>query len=374
MKILIIGSGLSGISIARLLKDKGHDVSLIEKKNRIGGLCITDINEDGLMYEPFGARTFHSNNQKVISFVKRFDNFNGYTHRKGMILNGKLFPFPITKETINDFEDKDKIFEELKNRPKQVDNTNFETACISIFGKTLYNYFIRNYTEKMWGIDPKELTAEWAPKRLELREDDKEGLFKNQWQGLPKKGYSAWLEKMIEGIDVKLNTTEFTADDYDVVVSTKPIDEIWSYWFGKLQYRSLKFDYKKDELWENDNYGTINLPQHKKYIRKCNFKVLHKQESEHNLIQYQESIESSDIHVPMYPVSTKDNELLFNRYLKGTCKMKNMCPLGRLGLFKYLDMDKAIEVSMGMVDIIENYLYLDSEQRYRLIQKIRECY
>lgn len=374
MKILIVGAGLSGCSLARLLKNKGHNVSVIEKQNRIGGLCVTEVNEDGLKYEPFGARTFHSKNPRIVNFISGFDEFNGYAHRKGMIINEKLFPFPITRETISNFKEEKLIADELKNRPGEIDQTNFETACISIFGKTLYGYFIENYTRKMWGIDPEQLTAEWAPKRLELRKDDTEGLFYNQWQGLPRKGYTALLSKMIEGIPLRLNTSSFSDNDYDVVVSSAPIDESMGLKFGRLTYRSLRFDYARNEFWEKDDYGTINLPQHQKYIRKCNFKILHKQESRHNFIQFQEPVAADNGQVPMYPVNTKVSEAIFDKYLKDACKTKNICPLGRLGLFKYLDMDKAVETAFDMVTVVENYLTLNHQDRYQKIKSVRESY
>lgn len=373
-KFLVVGGGLAGCSVARILKDRGHNVSIIEKRDEIGGLCKTQINKYGLMYEPFGAHTFHTKNQKIIDFVQRFDGFNSYEHRKGMIINDKLFPFPITKEAINNLETKDEIFEELNNRPKEINKINFETACISIFGKILYKLFIENYTIKMWGIKPKELTAEWVPKRLEIRNDDVNGLFAEQWQGLPTRGYSVWLERMIEGISCKLNTKWFKSKSYDLVIYSGQIDELINFKFGRLKYRSLKFIYRNNEYWENDNYGTINLPQHEKYIRKCNFKLLHKQISKHNLIQYQIPINCSSKDIPMYPINTNDNNELFNKYLMEICKMDNICPIGRLGLYKYLDMDKAIEVSFDMVNLIENYLNLNYIERYNEINKIRNRY
>jgi UDP-galactopyranose mutase len=374
MKILIVGSGLSGSSLARLLKDNGHDVSIIEKQNRIGGLCITEVNEDGLKYEPFGGRTFHSKNPRIINFITQFDDFNGYVHRKGMIIEGKLFPFPITKKSISNFQEKDKILKELKQRPDKMDQANFETACLSLFGKTLYDYFVRNYTAKMWGTDPKDLTAEWAPKRLELRENDADELFGNQWQGLPRNGYSFLLEKMIDGIPLRLNDSGPIEEIYDVVVTSAPIDETMNFIFGKLQYRSLKFYYKENEFWEKEDYGSINLPQHPKYIRKCNFKVLHREESKRNFIQYQEPIAAKNGEIPMYPINTKENNKIFEKYLNAICKSKNICPLGRLGLFKYLDMDKAVEVAFDMVEVVQNYLSLSDQERYQKIREIRERY
>lgn len=374
MKILIIGAGLSGCSMARLLKNKGHDVSLIEKEDHVGGLCITKTTEDGMKYEPFGARTFHTNNPRIKEFITQFDDFNGYVHRKGMVINNRLFPFPISIKAIANFKEKNQIIQELKNRPKTIDKTNFETVAISIFGKTLYSYFIENYTLKMWGIDPKNLTADWAYMRLELRGNGQNELFQRQWQGLPKKGYSLLLQKMIEGIPIALNTTSYNPNEYDVVVSSQPIDQAMNFKFGKLQYRGMKFDYQEDEPWEKDNYGTINLPQHPAYIRKCNFKILHKQESERNWIQYQEPVAADEKNVPMYPINTKETNNLFDRYLKEVCMTKNICPIGRLGLFKYLDMDKAVEVAFDSVKLIENYLKMDLSERYGKIKDIREKY
>lgn len=369
MRILVVGAGLSGATIARLLTDAGYSVSMIEKKGFPGGLCITRVNRDGLKYEPFGARTFHTNKEHVKEFVTRFDKFNGYTHYKGVIIDSMLFPFPMTKEALNDLPDNDQILEELANRPKAVDKTNFETAAISIVGKTLYRYFIENYSKKMWGCEPRDLTADWAPKRLEFREDGRTECFLNQWQGLPVNGYSYLIKKMIDEIPVKYRTSHYNQNDYDLVISTAPIDLLFEYKYGRLQYRSMRYTYVRDEHWEKDTYGTINLPQHPKYIRKCNFKVLYKADSPHNWIQYQEPLAADDKLMPMYPVNTKENDAIFDQYLKEICAT-NICPLGRLGLFKYLDMDKAVLHAFEMLPVVVEYLSLNPEARYQKIKEI----
>ncbi|MFX1295160.1 MAG: UDP-galactopyranose mutase [Promethearchaeota archaeon] len=374
MRILVVGTGISGCSIARLLKERNHDISLIEKQGNIGGLCITKISPNGLKYEPYGARIFHTKNSKLIEFITRFEEFNGYIHRRGLLINRKLFPLPLTKESLNQFEEKEQIIQELNNRPTVIDRTNYETACISIFGKTLYNYFIKNYTKKMWDVEPKNLTADWVSTRLEFRETNDNRYFKDEWQGLPKMGYTQLLNKIINYISVKLNTSEFDSEDYDMVVSSAPLDEIMQFKFGKLKYRSIRFDYLEDTSWEKNDIGTINLPQHPKYIRKCNFKIMHKQISMHNWIQFQEPIASDKNNVPMYPISTEENEKLCDKYLKAICSTNNICPIGRLGLYKYLDMDKAIEVAFNMVLLIENYLKLTPMERYLKIKEIRDRY
>jgi len=373
MKVLIVGTGLSGCTLARLLKDKGHDVSMIEKENHIGGLCITRLNEDGLMYEPFGARTFHTGSEAVWKFVQRFDKFNGYTHKKGMIINDKLYPFPLSLDSMNRFHNRELILEELNNRPSEIDRTNFETACLSIFGKTLYEYFIKNYSEKMWGMDPRDLTAEWAPKRLELRFDNDESLFRNQWQGLPVHGYTHFLGQMIKDVPVLLQETRYDSSEFDVVANTAPLDELFDFKYGKLRYRSIRFVYEKNERWENMEYGTVNLPQHKRYFRKCNFNILHKQSSRSNFIQYQEATEADGSENPaMYPVNTIRYNKMFDLYLRDICSSANLCPLGRLGLYKYLDMDKAVECSTLLLPLVEKYPSLSPEERYIRITAIRE--
>lgn len=372
MRVLIVGTGLSGCTLARLLKDRGHDVLMIEKERHIGGLCITRVNDDGVKYEPFGARTFHTSKESLWQYVLKFDEFNGYTHRKGMIIDDQLFPFPLTFDSLDRFEKRDRILEELNNRPSEVDYTNFETACISIFGKTLYGYFIKNYSEKMWGMEPRRLTAEWAPKRLELRSDSEDSLFRNQWQGLPVHGYTYFLEQMIKDVPVLVNETSYNSDDFDVVATSAPLDEMLHFRYGRLHYRSISFSYEKSASWENGLYGTVNLPQHGTYFRKCNFNILHRQPSHYNYIQYQQAVEADCSDNPaMYPVNTERHNMIFDRYLRDICGSKNICPLGRLGLYKYLDMDKAVECSMALLPLVEAYTILSPSERYRHIDRIR---
>jgi UDP-galactopyranose mutase len=373
MRILVLGAGLSGCTAARLLKDEGYSVALIEKESHIGGLCLTRVNDDGVKYEPFGARTFHTAHAVIRDFITRFDDFNGYTHRKGMILNDRLSPFPITRAAIDRLPERDRILSELSSRPAAVDRANFETATVSIFGRTLYQYFIENYTAKMWGCPPCALTADWAPKRLEFREDCDDALFKNQWQGLPVHGYTYLLERMIADIPVTLSTTAVEPQAWDLVLTSAPIDRFLNYEHGRLEYRSLTFDYVTGEAWEKDDYGTINLPQHARYIRKCNFNILHRQNGAPAFIQYQEPVSVDDVHVPMYPVNTPKNQALFGKYLRQICRT-NMMPIGRLGLFRYLDMDKAVEHVLDMLPLVRDYLGLQPQERVRQIEKLLENY
>lgn len=378
MRVLIVGAGITGCTVARSLGDKGHDIEIFEKRNTIGGLCETIISPNGIYYEPYGARTFHTKFHMVKEFVTKFAEFNSYIHRKGTIVEGTLRPFPISLKTINEMPQREQILRELKNRPRVNDEKNFETCMISLLGPTLYRLFIYKYTKKMWGINPKDLSAEWAPKRLELRDDSSNHLFLGQWQGLPIGGYTTFLEKMVENIPTQfgegissLNLAELSSR-YDVIVYSGQIDEICDFCHGKLPYRSLHFEYRENEPWENDTFGTINLPEDPLYIRKANFKILHQQVTDDSWIQYQQPIDPDKTHVPMYPVNTPQSEARFQLYLRSLIKNHpRLIPTGRLGLFKYLDMDKAVKLSLEIVPTVELWNGLESAAKLDAINAAR---
>jgi UDP-galactopyranose mutase len=369
MQILVVGAGLTGCSLARLMKDKGHTVSMIEKESHIGGLCYTETSPNGIMYEPYGGHAFHTKDSRVRDLVLRFSEFNSYKHNKGIIINGILRHFPLSKETILTMEDSEQIIKDLEERPELPDLTNFETYAISQFGVTLYNLFIYNYSKKMWGLEPKELTTEYIKNRIELKNSNTH-IFEDKFQGLPVEGYTILLSNMIQDISIKLNTSEFDDSLYDLVLFSGRIDELLELKFGNLEFRSLIYDYVENESWENQHYGTINLPQHPKYIRKVNFKIMHQQKINKSLIQYQEPVASDEDYPPLYPIYTKKNLELFNQYLMKACKSDKIIPIGRLGLYKYLEMGQALSLAMNMIPLIENWKELNPENRYHAIKSL----
>ncbi|MFX0007305.1 MAG: UDP-galactopyranose mutase [Promethearchaeota archaeon] len=369
MRILVVGAGLTGCSIARLMKNKGHTVSMIEKEPHIGGLCYTETSSNGIMYEPYGGHAFHTKDSRVRDLVLEFSEFNDYRHNKGIIINGKLLHFPLSKESILKMEDSHQIIKDLENKPKKPDLTNFETYAISQFGVTLYKLFIYNYSKKMWGLEPKELTTEYIKNRIELKNTNTH-IFKDKFQGLPVKGYTVLLHNMIHDIPLELNTSEFDDSIYDLILFSGRIDELLKLNFGKLEFRSLLYHNVENEYWENENYGTINLPQDPNYIRKVNFKVMHQQKINESLIQYQEPVQANGQHPPLYPIYTKRNLKLFNQYLVEACKSENFVPIGRLGLYKYLEMGQAISLVMNMIPLIEKWKILTPEARYHGIKNL----
>lgn len=368
MRVLILGAGITGCTLARLMKDKDYLVSVKEKQDDIGGLCYTKTSPNGILYEPYGGHAFHTKDSHIKKFVLNFSEFNNYIHRKGIFINGVLRHFPLSKKTIHEMERSEKILKELEERPTTPDLTNFETLAISQFGNTLYRLFIYNYSKKMWGVEPKELTTEYIQNRITLKDSNTQ-LFEDNFQGLPVKGYTKFLTNMIHDIPIELNTSEFDESLYDLILYSGRIDELFKFKFGILQFRSLRFDYKENDVWENDNYGSINLPQHAKYIRKVNFKIMYQQKINKSWIQYQEPISFYN-NMPMYPIYTKQNIELFDRYLIEACKSNKIIPVGRLGLYKYLEMGQAISLAMNMILLIEKWKKLSPKNRYLEIKKL----
>lgn len=368
MKIAIIGAGLSGCTIARLLKDRGHSVEIYEKESRIGGLCASGLH-DGRIYQLFGPHIFHAHSPRVIEFVKRFSRFNGYVHYKGTCIDGRILPYPVSYETIGMLEDRGKILEELKHLPPRPDMTNFETYIVSLMGRTLYSIFIRNYSLKFWGVSPEDLEAEWAGRRIEIRQDNRQGYFKDEWQGLPESGYTPFFEKMIEGIPVHYSTpvTDYRQLRYDLVVSTMPVDVLFNFQHGRLMYRGLRFALSFQERhWENPKYGCINYPGNDAaYIRKSNYGIFYPQNNgAAQIVGYEYPDETEE---RMYPVHIPENRTILNRYLSQLAGIDNLVSIGRLGLARYFDMDEVVDWCLNHVEDIERYPCLTPEQRMKLL-------
>jgi UDP-galactopyranose mutase len=371
MRIAIIGAGLSGCTMARLLHERGREVVIFEKEPRPGGLCSSGVHE-GRIYQLFGPHNLHTHNEEVIAFLCKFSKFNHYLHRVGTFVDGKTLSYPISLKTIGKLKEKERILKEIASLPKEIDMSNFETCVVSMLGKTLYKKFIENYTLKFWGIQPKKMSAEWAPKRIEIREDDSLSYFKNEWQGLPEKGYTPMFEKMLEGIQVRYNARieDYRVLKYDLVISTVPIDELFNFCHGRLSYRGLEFEVHFGESkWEDARYGCINFPDSDvAYTRKCNYSLCYRNGPVRSYIV---GYDFPGNNSRMYPIYTPENERIFNKYLKRLVRVKNLISIGRLGLFRYYDMDEAMAWCFDNLDAVENYPALSHEERVRLLTRVR---
>lgn len=377
MDIAVIGGGLSGCTAARVLAELGNRVHIYEADSLIGGMCQTYHTPDGRIYERYGSKVFHTKIKAVWDFVNRFASFNDYVHRKAIIIGSDCYKFPLSRDTIDrkfPARLRSQILAELHQSKKinHIRKTNFEEAVIDMIGPTLYNLIIYNYTKNQWGVEPKELEASWAPKRIEIREDFDDRLFRDQYQGLPIHGYTIMCRRMIDHPNINLSTNfcidahkiDSICKSYDLVMSSAPLDEIIDYRI--LPYRGAQFlfdfDLNQRIQWELLDCGTINFSRGAA-LRKINYGIMHQMSSGPIAIQVGEGVGR------YYPVHTKKGLEAFSDLLDEVCRT-NIIPIGRLGSFRYLDMDQAIFTAMKISTWANGWLAHEPGVRRQLWLKI----
>lgn len=356
---LVVGAGIFGAvvaeSIANNLRKK---VLVIDKRKHIGGNCYSKIDsESGIEYHVYGTHIFHTSFPQVYHYIERFDELNGYHHQVLTAYKGKIYQMPINLETINSFYKKNftpeeaqkfircKIAKEGIKKPK-----NLEEKAISQVGRDLYEAFIKGYTAKQWGRDPKKLPAEII-NRLPVRFDYREDYFNDaRWQGIPIRGFGKLIESILrhKNISIILNCDYFKVKDEisfkNKMIFTGPIDSFYHYRFGRLEWRSVSFE--KRLILKNDFQGTsvINIAEKDiGYTRIHEPKHLHPERNyprDKTIIFYENPLVKDD--EPFYPVNSCRNMELLSKYRSLAKKEKKILFGGRLGSYAYLDMDKAI--------------------------------
>ena len=356
---LIVGAGFFGSVIAeRISNDLNSEVVIIDKRAHIGGNCYSEIdNETGIEVHKYGTHIFHTSSQKVWDYISKFTDFNGYHHQVLTTYKNKVYQMPINLETINSFYNlnlkpfearkliKNEIEKEGINEPK-----NLEEKAISLIGRPLYEAFIKGYTIKHWEKDPKELPASIIT-RLPVRYNYNEDYFNDaRWQGIPLEGYTKIFERLLSSPKIKviLNCDYFEHRDKfkvkEKLIYTGPIDQYYNYQYGKLSWRSVKFE--KAIINEEDfqgtsvmNYADLNV----KYTRIHEPLHLHPErdyKKNQTVIIYEQS--NNDPDEPFYPIRTKENEKNLEKYKQLSKKDERVIINGRLGDYKYYDMDKTI--------------------------------
>lgn len=370
VKYLIVGSGFFGSVIAeRIANVLNEKVLIIEKRNHIGGNCYSlDDSETGIHYHLYGTHIFHTSNKRVWDYVNRFTEFNGYVHQVLTRHKGKVFQMPVNLETINSFYGVDlKPFEVSDFLKKEIEKenilepTNFEEKAISMMGRPLYEAFIRGYSLKQWQKDPKEM-PDSVLKRLPFRTNYNESYYYSRWQGIPVNGYGAIFEKMLQSsnIEVKLNVDFFDIKDKidsdTQVIYSGPIDQYFDYKYGKLEYRTLKFeteihpveDYQGTSVM---NYADVEVP----FTRIHEPRHLHPERTDYpkdkTLIIKEFSLLDDGTN-PYYPINDTRNQDLIVKYRDEVGKLSNVYISGRLGEYKYFDMHDTINHALELFDEI----------------------
>lgn len=352
---LVVGAGFSGAVIARLLADKGEKVLVIDKKNHIAGNSYDYRDENGIMIHKYGSHIFHTSNEKVWSFLKRFTDFNQYMHKVIAIIDGVHTTIPFNFNTLYDVfpESLAKRLEEklLKNFEynKKVPILEFqkqEDDDLKFLANYVYEKVFLHYTTKQWGVSPKDVDgAVTARVPVYLSKDNR--YFQDKYQGIPLAGYTKVVEKILDhkNIQLKLNTEYKNSmqSEYKRIFYTGSIDEFFNYEFGTLPYRSVNF---KFETYDREYYqenACVNYPCNYDFTRIHEYKYYLNDKSDKTVIakEYSEFFELGK-NERYYPIPNPQNTELYNKYLQKAKAFDNVYFLGRLGDYKYYDMDKAI--------------------------------
>lgn len=351
IKNVVVGSGFAGACIARRIADiMQEEVLIIEKRKNIGGNAYDTYNEHGIMIHKYGPHIFHTNSKEVWDWVIRFSEFNLYQHRVLAYVDGNMVPIPITSDTINYLYNlnlsSDETGEWLKGKAEDIEDIkNSEDVVLSKAGKEIYEKFFKNYTFKQWNRYASELGPS-VIRRVPIRSNRDTRYFTDKYQGIPRFGYSKMFENIVNHpkIKVLLNTDWFDVKDqfqYDKLYYTGEIDRFFGYEFGKLEYRSCRFDY--ETYFDREYYqevGTVNYPNDYDFTRISEYKHMTGQKINCTTIAKEYPC---DLGEPFYVVPDKENKHKVDEYYKLARKVEKTIFVGRLAEYKYYNMDAIIE-------------------------------
>lgn len=349
---LIVGAGLFGATFAQKAREAGKTVLVIDKRAHVGGNIYTE-DIAGIQVHKYGAHIFHTNDHRVWEYVNRFATFNRYTNSPMANYHGELYSLPFNMLTFNKMwgvvtpdEAKAKI-EEQRRESGICEPQNLEEQAISLVGKDIYEKLVKGYTEKQWGRPCHALPA-FIIKRLPVRFTYDNNYFNALYQGIPTDGYTAMVEKMLEGIEVRLEVDYLeNRDTYSKIaaktVYTGAIDAYFDYCFGALNYRSIRFE---TEVLDTDNYqgnAVINYTDAETpYTRIIEHKHFVFGTQKGTVISREYSQEWTPEIEPYYPVNNEANNALYEKYRALAEKEEKVIFGGRLGQYRYYDMDAVI--------------------------------
>lgn len=360
---LIVGAGLFGAVFAYEATKKGKKCLVIDKRDHIAGNIYTKETENINVHQ-YGAHIFHTSDRKIWDYVNSFADFNNYINSPVAVYKDELYNLPFNMNTFSKMwniktpSEAKAIIEKQIEELNITEPQNLEEQALSLVGTDVYEKLIKGYTEKQWGRDCKELPA-FIIKRLPLRFTYDNNYFNDRYQGIPIGGYTKIVEKMLEGSDVLLDTDyfEFIKDNEgiaDKVLFTGMIDEYYDFCYGHLEYRTVRFE---TEVLECDNYqgnAVVNYTDREvPYTRIIEHKHFEFGKQEKTIISREYSTEWEPGMEPYYPVNNERNNDLFEKYKALADKEEKVIFGGRLGNYKYYDMDKVI---IAALEAVEKYV------------------
>ena len=367
MKFLIVGAGLSGAVIGRRMAEAGHAVTVIDSRDHVAGNCHTERDADtGVMVHVYGPHIFHTDDEEVWDYVNGFTRFMPYKNRVKSTTQGQVFSLPVNLHTINQYfgktmrPDEAKAFIEEQADTSIDDPQTFEEQALRFVGLDLYEAFFKGYTEKQWGCSPTELPASIL-KRLPVRFNYDDNYFLHRFQGMPEDGYTKMVAAILDhpGIELRLSTPFDPAmkEDHDHVVWSGPLDGYFGYDLGRLGYRTLDFErFTAEGDWQGCavmNYGDPDVP----FTRITEHKHFSPWESHEGSVLYREfSRACGPDDIPYYPIRMVNEKALLADYVARAESETGVTFVGRLGTYRYLDMDVTIREAMDTATAFESAL------------------
>lgn len=365
-KIAVVGAGFSGAVVARELAEAGHQVEVFESRDHVAGNCHTDRHETGVMVHVYGPHIFHTQHEHVWQYVQRFGSFRPYRHRVRAMVRGRAYQMPMNLGLINAFFGEQFTPEQaeafVRSRADQTihEPRSFEDQALRFVGRDLYEAFFAGYTRKQWGVDPKELPASVLA-RLPLRFTDDDSYFSHPYQGIPEHGYTAIVQRILDHPNVKVHLSTRCSRErlqsYDHAFWSGPIDAYFDYAHGRLGYRTLDFE---TQVVDGDhqgcpvvNYCDADVP----YTRITEHKHFAPWEDHKQSVIYREfSRLCGESDTPYYPIRLVEEKAQLHDYVQLARHERGVTFLGRLGTYRYLDMDVTIHEALQVAAIARSAL------------------
>ncbi|HKO89290.1 MAG TPA: UDP-galactopyranose mutase [Burkholderiales bacterium] len=357
---LIVGAGFAGSVLAeRIATQRNEQVLLIDRRPHVGGNAYDRYNEAGLLIHQYGPHIFHTNSKMIFDHLSQFTEWRPYEHRVLAKVDGMLLPMPINLDTVNRLYGLDLSSEQLEGwfaeRAEPVENVQTsEDVVVGKIGRELYEKFFRGYTKKQWGVYPSELDKS-VTSRVPTRTNRDDRYFTDDYQYMPSQGYTRMFERMLSHPNIKIMLQTDYAEikeriPHRRVIFTGPVDEYFGYCYGKLPYRSLRFEHETlDKEWHQP-VAVVNYPQTEDYTRITEYKHLTGQRHDKTSLTYEYPCDEGD---PYYPVPRDENAQLYKRYEQLAQATPNVWFVGRLATYKYYNMDQVVGQALTTFKRIE---------------------
>jgi len=352
---LIVGSGLFGSVFAREATDKGKKCLVIEERDHIGGNCYTE-EKDGINIHKYGPHIFHTDDKRIWDYTNRFIEFNNYRHSPRVKYKNQIYSFPINLLTLYQIwgvSTPQEATDKIKSCALPIKNPkNLEEWALSQVGEEIYNIFIKGYTTKQWGRDPKDLPVSII-KRIPIRLTFDDNYFFDRYQGIPIGGYTRMVQNILNGIEVRMGEDYFSNKSYwdsiaDKIVFTGKIDRFFDYKFGDLEYRSLDFQTEKHDIPDYQGCSIVNYAESEiPHTRITEHKHFENSKSDVTWITKEFPKEYSRGDAPYYPINDEKNSRIYSLYKKEASGLENFIFGGRLAEYKYYDMHQVIASALS---------------------------